>query len=137
MILDEFMVWLLSDPRQGVIRFASPEGKEAIQRVANLYELRVKGDEVDPEWWDMARGHALGADHPDPSNSQYFASQTAGYEALNAVEKAANAEAWASEDDNPHRVYHEAYFRMLRKLINLLETQEDIDQMLKEEPPTS
>jgi hypothetical protein len=128
MILDQFMVWLLSDERQGVIRFASENGKAAIERVTKLYERRLLGEVVSDEEWDMAWGQAMGADSGS-NRSQDFASRTAGDRALEAVGKAANAEAWAAENPTEaqtERAYHEAYARMLRKLINLLETPQSI-----------
>lgn len=51
-----FMLWMLADPEQGVIRFASTERTQAaVTGVAALYERVLKGDTPSEEAWNKAR----------------------------------------------------------------------------------
>ncbi len=64
-IIPRFLVWLLIDAQDGVIRFADEAGKEVIVLVAGLYQRLLHGGEVaDSEWaaaWDAASDAANGA----------------------------------------------------------------------------
>ena len=51
LVTAKFMVWLLVDPKDGVIRFTKgyKDCSEAIKYVANLYKRRIKGEVVKDE----------------------------------------------------------------------------------------
>ena len=73
-VYHKFMIWLLVDPLQGVLRFADERGAVAIKRVAELHQLELGPTEGRPDssardaaraaaWaaaWDAA-GDAAGA----------------------------------------------------------------------------
>lgn len=47
----KFFIWLLVDPQDGVIRFASQTGRTSIEKVANLYKRRLNGNEPAYKEW--------------------------------------------------------------------------------------
>jgi len=55
LVTPKFMVWLLVDKKDGVIKHADAQGKEAIKQVASLYQRIIDGGIVsDDEWEDVA-----------------------------------------------------------------------------------
>lgn len=62
MVYPRFAIWMLTDPTDGVIRFAKHDDvKQAITRVAELYQLTIDGAEVDVETWCAVRREAWAA----------------------------------------------------------------------------
>ncbi len=50
-VTSRFLVWLLLDGQDGIIRFADPLGKEVVILIAGLYQRLLDGGEVaDSEW---------------------------------------------------------------------------------------
>lgn len=62
LVTAHFFVWLLSDPVDGVIRFAREDGKAAIETVVALYQRRIAGDEPTDQEWIAAADAADAAD---------------------------------------------------------------------------
>jgi hypothetical protein len=58
LVVPKFFVWLLTDTEDGVIKFAQPDGKEAIQHVADLYQQKIEGKTVIEEQWRAAYAYA-------------------------------------------------------------------------------
>jgi hypothetical protein len=58
LVVPKFLVWLLTDTEDGVIKFARPAGKGAIQRVADLYQQKIEGKAVIEEQWRAAAAEA-------------------------------------------------------------------------------
>lgn len=50
LVLARFMVWLLSDPEKGVVRFVGKQG-QAITTVASLYQRVIDGETVSTQEW--------------------------------------------------------------------------------------
>ncbi|MDB4726119.1 hypothetical protein OAF54_01690 [bacterium] len=57
MVLPKFMVWLL----EGVKHYAKPDGVKAIDRVIELYKLKITGENPERELWIEARKAAADA----------------------------------------------------------------------------
>ena len=60
MVYYKFMVWMLIDPLQGVLRFADESGSIAIKRVAELHQLEINRAAAGAAAW-AAAGDAAGA----------------------------------------------------------------------------
>ena len=61
-VFPQFIIWLLTDPKDGVIKFAFEDGKNAIKNIADLYQRRLDGDEPKQnEWTAGAAGAARAA----------------------------------------------------------------------------
>lgn len=58
----KFMVWLLIDPKDGVLQYARPDGAKAIKRVAELYQRKIDGKRVQKQTWKNAAYAADAAD---------------------------------------------------------------------------
>ena len=96
----QFIVWLLVDPDEGVIKFARTDRtREAIQRVADLYQRLLDGGEVSREEWRSAAYAASAA--------------SAAYAAYAAYAADAADAAGASSRE-------EAYIRQSERLLELL-----------------
>ena len=59
MVWPKFVIWLLVDPTDGVVKFA--KNAAPIQAVANLYQRRIAGDEPSITEWRNARQAAAAA----------------------------------------------------------------------------
>ncbi len=91
LVAAHFMVWLLADADNGVIRFANEQGKAAIEKVAALYERRIASDEpTEQEWESAARAAARAA------YAAADAAARAAYAAADAAARAADAAARAA-----------------------------------------
>ena len=62
LVWNRFAVWMLTDKKRGVLKYAKPKGKEAIIGVAALHSRTINGDKVlEKEWaaaWAVARDAA-------------------------------------------------------------------------------
>jgi hypothetical protein len=113
LVWPRFAHWLLVDPKDGVIRFASGEGIEAIKNVAILFDRLINGEKVSQsEWlnaassagWSAARSAARAAmaawsARSSAANAAWSAARSAARAAMaaeNAAMAAANA-AWSAE----------------------------------------
>jgi hypothetical protein len=105
LVVPKFFVWLLTDPKDGVIRFARPDGKIAIQRVADLYQKKIDGKSVSEATWRYA---ATAADA-----AAYAATAAAYADAAYAAAAAADAAAFRKVKGNH-------YAKMAVKLISIL-----------------
>lgn len=54
-VYNRFMIWLLIDPSQGVLRFADERGAIAIKRVAELHQLELEGRRLGRRAYRSAR----------------------------------------------------------------------------------
>jgi hypothetical protein len=62
LVTAKFFVWLLVDPEDGIIKFARPDGKKAIQKVADLYLKKIAGKTVTEKQWRAAAAAYADAD---------------------------------------------------------------------------
>jgi hypothetical protein len=58
-IVPRFLVWLLIDEQNGVLRFASPAGGVVIEQVAELYQRVIAGSRVSEREWRVAVGNGM------------------------------------------------------------------------------
>src|SRR5579859_6837818 len=77
--LDQWLLFLLVDEQDGVVRFANERGKAVIQHVAALYRRRLDGKSVTAGAWDKVKADAWAA-----ADAAYVAAYAAAY-----------ADAWA------------------------------------------
>lgn len=95
LVFYKFMYWLLVDPKEGVIQYARPDGRKAIQDIADLFERKINGEDVDFERWMKARraaaaAYAAYADaYADAAAAAYAAAAAAAYAAAAAAAAAA------------------------------------------------
>ena len=109
LVLPKFMVWMLSDQVDGVIRFAKREAtRAAIQGVSALFVRWAAGDKPATSEWESARKIAYAA-YAAYTAADYTAAYTAAYAAYDAAAAYAAAAA---------RSKH--YQKMADKLIELL-----------------
>ncbi len=96
-VIDHFMIWLLIDEQDGVIRFIDEqdgvirfidEDKAVVQHVASLYQRRLADDPPTEEEWAAARAAAR-----DAARAAAWAAAWA------AARDAARAAAWAAARD--------------------------------------
>ena len=78
MVVPKFLVWLLGD----VKKYASDDGKKAIQRVIDLYKMKIAGEAVSIDDWLVSRRAAADA---------AYAAADAAYDAAYAADAAADA----------------------------------------------
>lgn len=57
-VTSHFFVWLLTNPENGVARFATGDGKKAIERVVDLYKKQIDGKRVTKAQWQSAYAYA-------------------------------------------------------------------------------
>lgn len=58
-VADRFMLWLLVDPQDGVLRYAKTDGiKTTIKNVAAAVERRISGEQISREQWQKLRVEA-------------------------------------------------------------------------------
>jgi hypothetical protein len=106
MVWPQFALWLLVDPREGVLRFAKTDRtREAINRVADLYRRWIDGVKPKRDEWLKARSCAAAAYAADA------AAANAAYAAANAADAAADAAAAARKA---------FYIRCAEKLLALM-----------------
>ncbi len=116
-VIARFSIWLLSDPEQGVMRFADERGKAAIEGVVALYERVVAGDLPTGEAWEsVAKAASTAADAAEAraADDTAYAASVAVDSAAAAVDAAADAVAYAAADVDT------AYRNMRDKLLKLL-----------------
>ena len=83
LVWNRFAVWMLVDPKHGVIRFAEGEVSRAvIQGVANLHMKAIEGRQVSHDAWDAASSAAAAAGAADAAS--YAADADAGAAARHA-----------------------------------------------------
>jgi hypothetical protein len=87
MVWPKFVVWLLSDEKDGVTKFAKTERtRNSITAVTELYKRRLRGDEPTYDEW-----HADAA-----ADAAYAAADAAAADAADAADAAAAAAAYAA-----------------------------------------
>ena len=87
---DRFLLWLLVDPTDGVIRFAKTEKtRKAVQTIGKMYERKMAGEMIPAEDWRKARSAAYAA----------AAASAAAYAAYAASAAASAAYAYAAYAD--------------------------------------
>ncbi len=97
----KFAVWMLVDPDCGVIRFArTNEQREAISKVAELYQRQIAGKKIALGDWRAARAYADAAyaAYADAANAAVYAAYAAYADAANAAAYAAYAAVEAAAD---------------------------------------
>ena len=73
-VFPRFMHWLLVDKEHGVIKFA--KDKKVVQAVADLYQKKINGEDIDPDEWIKVRSAAdaaYAADAADAADAAYAA----------------------------------------------------------------
>lgn len=92
---DEFIVWLLTDEKYGVLQFAmTDEAKEAIQTVSDLFLFKLAGAYIHKEDWGDAANAATYAAYA-ATNAATYAANAAYYAATYATD-AADAATYAA-----------------------------------------
>ena len=93
-----FMVWMLADPEDGLIRFADAAGRSAIERVADLHSQSSQdaaaGDAAEAAAGDAARDAAWAA--RDAARAARAAARAATWDATWDAAWDARAAAWAA-----------------------------------------
>jgi hypothetical protein len=73
----KFLIWLLIDPEDGVVKYARPDGKKAIKAIAKKLEQKLKGKNITSEEWielrKTARAAAAAADAAYAAAAAYAA----------------------------------------------------------------
>ena len=132
MVWPKFIIWVLADPEHGVIKFARPDGKKAIERVVELYKQKIDGADIDRQVWnDAAAAYATtdattdattyaayAAAYATTTDATTYATYAAAYAAYAADAAAYAADAAADAADAAARRNH--YKLMADKLIELL-----------------
>ena len=78
MVWPRFAVWMLTDPAEGVIRFAATvTSRAAIKNVSVLYQRRIAGDEPSKEEWDASAAWAASAASAARDSSAAWAARAA------------------------------------------------------------
>jgi hypothetical protein len=97
LVISHFLVWLLIDEQQGVIRFAKRDDtKVAIQQVASLYQRQLAGETISSKEWKKAYATAA-ATAADAAAYATAAAATAATAAATAADAAtADAAAYAA-----------------------------------------
>jgi hypothetical protein len=101
MVWPRFAIWLLADPKDGVIRFATDKTKLKIEKVAHLYLQWIRGDKPKKsEWRAYADAAAYAADAAAyaadaAADAAAYAADAAAYAAY-AYAYAADAAAYAA-----------------------------------------
>jgi len=90
-VTPRFLVWLLLDEQDGVIRFADEQGRKVISLVAGLYQRSIDGGEVADSEWDAARVAASDAARAAARDAARVAARVA---ARAAAWEAAREAAW-------------------------------------------
>lgn len=92
MVWPKFIVWVIGDEKHGVIQYARPDGKKAIQKVIDLYNRKIAGEKIDVNEWLGARKATDAA--ADAAIAAYAATTaTAAYAAATAAYAADAADA--------------------------------------------
>ncbi len=118
-IIPEFLIWTLTDPKDGILALALVDDHAMVLKIAELYERRLKGDEPTDSDWNAA-GDAL-SKAPDSNTSHTARAVWEAREAGSAKAAARAAwvalEAWAVQDDDAEEKFPQ---RQADKLIDLL-----------------
>jgi hypothetical protein len=84
MVAPKFFVWLLTNPTDGIIKFAREDGKKAIQAVADLYKEKIAGKTITEVQWrsadaaaDAAAAYAAAAYAADAADAAAYAADAA------------------------------------------------------------
>ena len=120
LVVPKFMLWLLSDPKDGVFQYAETEQtKKAIQEVIDLYKKKLKGKEVTIEEWTEVRRDTTA----DTAAAAYAYAAAAAY-AADAAAYAADATACAAASAFDTAAYKKAktkhFSKEAKKLLSLL-----------------
>ncbi len=121
LVMPKFIIWLLIDDKDGVIQFATREDtKEGINGVADLYQRKLKGEDIIAAQWESAHKKAYAADA-----AAAYADAYADADAAAAAAAAAYAAAYAAADAAAYAAAADArqkhWQKMADKLIELLE----------------
>jgi hypothetical protein len=112
---DKFLLWLLVDPEDGVIRFAKKDvTRKAIQDVADLYAKKIAGGSVTLEEWKKVR------DAAEAYAAAEAAAAAAADAAAAAYAAAAEAYAAAAAAAAAARARKKARVRQSEKLLELM-----------------
>jgi hypothetical protein len=93
----QFMHWLLVDPKEGVIKYARPDGKKAIKNVAKLLKRKLEGGSVTSDEWYEVREAAWSALRADAAYAAYAAAAADAAAAAAAAAADAAADAYAAD----------------------------------------
>jgi hypothetical protein len=107
-VANRFLVWLLTDPEHGVIKYADEQGADAIRGVATLHQRVIDGGDVTDAEWTAARETA------------WTAARAAGDAAWYAARDAARAAGWAAAGAAGNAVWVAAWDAQANKLLELL-----------------
>ena len=97
----KFIIWLLADPKDGVMRFAFDDGKKAIKEVVKLYKEELKGKKVSSAAWSAAWSAA---------RSAAWSAESAAWSAARSAESAAR-----SAESAAYRVMSEKLIELLKE----------------------
>lgn len=61
LVYPQFIVWTLTDPKDGVVRFTTGDTEKAVRGMSILFERRIKGDEPTEKEWSEAAEAARAA----------------------------------------------------------------------------
>jgi hypothetical protein len=90
LVWPRFAIWMMIDPKWGVAQFAkSDQSKKAIQDVANLYKIKLIGENISREAWSAA--YADAADAADAATAAAYAAAADAADAATAAACAAAA----------------------------------------------
>ncbi len=103
-VINKFMYWLMTD-KNGVIKYARPDGAAAIKTVAGLYKRRIKGDNPTQQEWEAAAAYAA------------TANSAAAYA---ATANSAAAYAAATAAANSAAAYAKTYKKIVAKLLKII-----------------
>jgi hypothetical protein len=101
LVIYKFFYWMLVDPKDGVIQYATPDGKKAIQAVADVCQRKANGENIDLDTWlGLRRDAAYAAAAADAAYAYaaYAAADAAYAYAAYAAADAAAAAAYAAAD---------------------------------------
>ena len=100
LIVNHFLVWLLTDPQKGIIIYATTPGLQtAIENVSSLHSRVISGGEVTGPEWDAAAGDAARAAAGAAAGAAAWAAVDAADAAAWAAAGAAVKAAWAAAGD--------------------------------------
>ncbi len=93
LVWPRFAVWMLTDEKDGVIKYAKPDGKKAIQKISDMYASLIDGAKIKSNDWIAARNaaHAYAAYAADAADAAAYAAYAA-----SAATTAAAAPAYAA-----------------------------------------
>ena len=120
MVVPKFMVWMLSDKKDGVLKSASKDGKKIIKKIVKLYKKQISGGIVTQSEWIAVSGEAWVVRRAAYADAYASVAADAAAYASAAAYAAADAYAYAyAYADAYARNLH--YKKMADKLIEILE----------------